>query len=96
MADYYPHDDSSDQSTSDSGSMDGQDDTEERAEGETALVPKSLFAGKAPEVGDTVSLKVVHIYEDEIEVEPETEEKEESGSAMDEAMNGMGEMAKGE
>jgi len=37
------------------------------AESETTLVPKSLV-GDAVEIGDTVTLKVEHIYEDEVEV----------------------------
>jgi hypothetical protein len=37
------------------------------AESATTLVPKSLV-GDSVDVGDTVTLKVEHIYEDEVEV----------------------------
>lgn len=52
------------------------DQTEEEQGSETALLPKSLF-GDA-KVGDTLSVKVTHIYEEEIEVEPVSEAQEES------------------
>lgn len=38
-------------------------------EGETALLPKSILAGKDFAVGEEVVLKIVRMYEDEIEVE---------------------------
>jgi hypothetical protein len=55
---------------------------EDSAEVESALIPKSLLGGKEFKPGDEISLKVLHIYEDEVEVEyskeePETEEPEE-------------------
>ena len=37
--------------------------------GETALVPKSLLAGKTVKPGDKIILKVVRLYDDEVEVE---------------------------
>lgn len=36
--------------------------------GETALLPKSILAGKDFKPGDEVVLKVVHLYDDEVEV----------------------------
>ena len=54
------------------------------AEGETALLPKSLCAGKELKPGDTLTFKVVHMYDDEIEVSPvsspspETEDENET------------------
>lgn len=52
----------------------------ESEEGETALLPKSILAGKKFEVGEEVVLKIVHEYDDEIEVAYATgkDEKEES------------------
>lgn len=44
--------------------------------GETALVPKSILAGKELQPGDTVTFKVVHLYDDEIELRPANEPKE--------------------
>lgn len=35
----------------------------------TALLPKSMFGQEAPEPGTTCTLKVVHAYDDEVEVE---------------------------
>ena len=61
---------------------------------ETALLPKSILAGKEFNVGDEVVLKIVHMYEDEVEVEyAKGEEKEpEHKSSMDESMADMGKM----
>src|SRR5512139_1764347 len=52
-----------------------ESDTEDL--GETALVPKSILAGKTLQPGDTVTFKVVHLYDDEVELRPESESKEE-------------------
>ena len=58
----------------------------------TALIPKSLLGDKEFKAGDEVVLKIVHIYEDEVEVEYAKEGKEdmyaESESAMDSAVTG--------
>lgn len=49
------------------------DEAESATEGEdsseSALIPKSLVAGKDVKPGDTILLKVVHEYEDELEVQ---------------------------
>lgn len=42
---------------------------DETMEGETALLPKSILAGKTFNPGDEVVLKIVHMGDDEIEVE---------------------------
>lgn len=85
MADLYQNEDSSDtvQGKPDSESPDKSEMT-----GETTLVPKSMFNGKVPEPGDTCHFKVVHEYDDEIElkwVDNAKEEKEEGESEMDRA-----------
>lgn len=70
---------------------------EKEAEGgETALLPKSILAGKEFQPGEEVVLKVVHIYDDEVEVEyapekPETPMGPEAMSA-DEEIEGMATM----
>lgn len=88
--------------------MDGYEDIEESQEttggpappkegategGETVLIPKSLLQGKEYKAGETIRLKVVHIYEDELEVQPETykeqEEKEERDDPEDMSMSGV-------
>lgn len=62
--------------------------------GESALIPKSLLMGKEFNPGDEVVLKIVHIYEDEVEVQYAPEEpKEEGHSEMDEADEEMDKMA---
>lgn len=42
---------------------------DEQAGGNTALLPKSLFGGKELKPGDTVTLKVSQVHEDEVAVE---------------------------
>lgn len=61
--------------------------------GETALLPKSILAGKEFRPGEEVVLKIVRVHDDEVEVEyasekPETENKSEDMSA-DEEIDGM-------
>lgn len=58
-------------------------------ESATALIPKSLLAGKDFQPGDEVVLKVVHIFEDEVEVEyaKEPEGGGESDKGMESAEN---------
>lgn len=45
--------------------------------GQTALLPKSILAGKEFKPGDEVILKITHIYDDEVEVAYAHEEKAE-------------------
>lgn len=62
--------------------------------GESALLPKSLLMGREFNPGDEVVLKIVHIYEDEVEVQHATEEPEEEESTpMMDAESQMDEMA---
>jgi hypothetical protein len=44
--------------------------------GETALLPVSLLHGQEVTPGDEITLRVVHVYEDEVEVAYGAEEKE--------------------
>jgi len=67
---------------------------EEEEAGEAALLPKSMFGDVKP--GQTITVKVKRIYEEEIEVEPVESGKEDaasmSGNPMDTAraeMEGM-------
>lgn len=74
-----------------------QDQDVEDQEGETALLPKSLFGGDC-KVGDEYTVKVVGVLEDELEVAPVKKEEqkperpksrmEEAGSKLD-SMGGM-------
>lgn len=63
---------------------------------QTALIPKTLFAGKDFKVGDEIVLKIVHLYEDEAEVEyaSEPSKEEKPKSTMEEAEGGLDRMAK--
>ena len=57
----------------------------------SALLPKSLVGEVQP--GDTVTLKVLHVYEDEYEVAP-VESGDGPGTPMDEAESGLDRMAR--
>lgn len=68
----------------------------ESEEGETALLPKSILAGKKFEVGEEVIFKIVHEYDDEIEVEyahDESKENESENPDMAAAHSEMDKMA---
>lgn len=66
---------------------------------ESALLPKRILGGKKLNVGDEISLKIVHEYEDEVEVEfsaVKGDEREGSdgsrdgdGDQMKESLGGM-------
>lgn len=60
----------------------------------TALLPKSFFAGKDLDVGAVASIKVVAIHGDEIEVEAEAEEKTEEQKPEGDAPEMSGAMGK--
>lgn len=64
-------------------------------EQETALLPKSIFGQKDVQVGGECTFRVVHVYDDEVEVEyVKSEHKEPSGqSAADEADSAIDQMA---
>lgn len=59
---------------------------DEAAEGETALLPKTILGGKTFKPGDEVVLKIVREYENEVEVEyaPEKPEAGAEGEAAPE------------
>jgi beta-lactam-binding protein with PASTA domain len=42
---------------------------EESSDAENALIPKSILAGQDIKPGQEITLKVVHVYEDEVEVQ---------------------------
>lgn len=45
------------------------EDSDDESMEDSALVPKSLFGSKTPKPGDTCKFKVVHIHDDEVEIE---------------------------
>ena len=72
-----------------------QDDDQAEKAGmeETALLPKSLLMGKTVEPGDRVVLKIVRLYEDEVEVEySESEETETKGMTADQEIDSIAAM----
>ena len=74
------------------------EDAGDEMEGDTALVPKSVFRGKIPDVGQECRFKAVHIWEDEVElswVKDGEENKSASGkrSTMDTATDSFDKMA---
>lgn len=75
-----------------------QNEDHPHEEGETALLPKSILAGKEFKPGEEVVLKIVHIYDDEVEVEYATGEGGKGGGGesetpMDKATNKLRSMA---
>jgi hypothetical protein len=70
----------------------GEDKTPET---ESALLPKSLFPGEPPAIGDVCQFKIEHVWEDEIEVSyvKEGEDEEKPRSSMDTANDAFDQMA---
>lgn len=94
--DYYSSDPSSDGPGPNGGEpTDDQDDPSksDKAEGDGALVPKSLFGEEGPEVGSECKFRVVHVYDDEVEVEYVKDDDDKSKSPeMDKAEGGLDNM----
>jgi len=67
----------------------------EKKEGEatTALLPKSLFPGEPPAIGDVCQFKVEHLWENEVEVSYAKEGEEKPRSSMDNANDAFDKMA---
>lgn len=87
---YYPEMDDGMMGGEDMGmdkEMMGQDEEGKQAEeGMTSLVPLSMFKGQELKPGDTFSGKVVHVYEDEVEVSLQPPATEEQPSAPSSTM----------
>ena len=87
----YP--DATDQTTASKDSP--TPDTEgDKVEGETALLPKSLFAGKDLTVGSECKVKIEHVFGDEVEVSYVPHDDEESGETKPDNESMEGAMAK--
>lgn len=70
-------------------------DGEDKEEGdyETFLVSKAALGSREVRPGDTVTMRVEHVYDDEVEMCPadsETETKPEGPSSADEELDTMG------
>lgn len=94
----YPASDESAPDTAESAAPEGGEGDPENQpeEGETALLPKSILAGKEFNPGDEVVLKIVRINEDEVEVSYAKSDKggKTGGrSQMDQATDGLASMA---
>ena len=102
MADeYYSAPDSASASPGDAGGVRSNkpqgDNGNDEMEGDTALVPKSIFRGKIPEVGQDCTFHVEHLFEDEVELswvndKGEGAPSKKSSSAMDESMSAFDKM----
>ena len=69
---------------------------DQEPDSDSALLPKSLFGGKTPEVGDECTFKVEHLFEDQVEVSYVKEgmdEKPKGKSTMDTATDAFDQMA---
>jgi hypothetical protein len=67
---------------------------EEGTEGETSLLPKSMFGKHEPKVGEEYVFKVVRLHEGEAEIAYATgEEKDKEKSGMADSMDEMDGMA---
>lgn len=71
---------------------DAKDDAAEETQGNTTLVPGDFFGGNC-KVGDTYTVKVTAVYDDEKEIEYVKDDKEES-SEMDKAAGGLDKYAR--
>jgi hypothetical protein len=94
--DYYSSDPSSDGPAPANSTDDDSDPSKsDQPEGNGALVPKSLFGDGGPEVGSECKFRVVHVYDDEVELEyvKDGDDKKSSKPAMDEAEGGLDTMA---
>lgn len=71
---------------------------DEQSDDRTALLPKSMFGGADPKEGEEYYFTVVHVYEDEVEVEYSKGEKKpevKAATPMEEADGKMDMMAAG-
>ena len=99
--DYYSAPDSASASPGDAGGVRSnkpQGDNEDEMEGNTALVPKSIFGSKIPAVGQECRFKCEHIWENEVELSWEKDGEENSPangkrSTMDDATDAFDKMA---
>ena len=60
------------------------DEHDEQMEGESALLPKSILAGKKFDVGDEVVLEIVAMHDDEVEVKYAKEKGDAEGEGESE------------
>jgi hypothetical protein len=91
--DYYPEA-QTDTAAEGADNESPKSDKGEEYGGESALIPKALLAGKEFKPGEEVVFKIVHMYEDEVEIEYATDDKKDTKkSNMDMAMDGMDAMA---
>lgn len=95
MDSYYPSNDATDDPMASNDSPPPADETEnndEKGAGESALIPKSLLAGKEFNPGDELVLKIVALHGDDVEVEYATgkDDSKEGDAPMSDARKGIG------
>lgn len=89
MADYYPAADGGGAGDGDGGSDAGAAGApagkpeDAKPQGETALIPKGLLAGKEFQPGEEVVFKIVAMRGDEVEIEYATGEEEDKSAGGD-------------
>lgn len=78
------------------------EETQEKTGGPSGLLSLSFLGGRKPEVGEILQVKVTHVYEDEILVEPVAKEETPSNELRGdeefdqaEAASGMAGMSQG-
>lgn len=72
---------------------DASNEDEAGPEGVTALLPKSICPGMDVQPGQTITLKVVKTYDDEIEVEYEKDDKPSDPSEMSQSESKLNDLA---
>lgn len=76
--------------------MDRGSEEERSTDGETALLPKSIFSDKTLEPGSTCKFEVVKVHGDEVEVKyVKEEEPEPEADMMASSMGGLDQLAQG-
>jgi hypothetical protein len=94
--DSYYDDEAAPSGAQDSKPKDGGD-KKRKSEGQSALLPKSILAGKEFKPGEEIVLKIEHIFDDEVEVsysygdEKEGKDEGESDGEGEPAMADKGE-----
>jgi len=84
------------ESASDQDPMDNGSEGGRSTDGETALLPKSIFSDKTIEPGSKCTFEVVKVHGDEVEVKySKEEEPKPEADMMESSMGGLDQLAQG-
>lgn len=84
MPSYYDDaTDSASPSSSEGDEKDTKSKEDKKDDMPTALIPKSLLAGKDFKPGEEIVFKIVHLYDDEVEIEYASSSKKEKDESSD-------------